>query len=300
MTNSPLPLSDEDLSAYLDNEVTPEVRARIDGDPKAQERVRTLGAARDALRSAPIAPLSAETVDSMISTALGELDAAAGSPTATEAPVAPPASLQQRRRGRASQSTWMVAAAVLALVVVGMGLIWSGVQSTESTDTADVAATESDQQTARANESSAGDEDGASDSAPSAADDAEAAFPTPPPVSTEPAQLVDLGEAPDGAALRTSLRDGIPTDAEATTSDALEGTSPDGGPITVGQVDRCAQLLELQVAPDSDLVTVGLATVDGQPHLVYEFALPESDDDGDFLIAAVDPGSCAALITFVR
>lgn len=288
MTNTPPPLTDEDLSAYLDDEVSPEVRARIEGDPKARERAQVLGRARDALRVAPVAPLSDDVVDSMIGRAIQELD------SPDDAPVAPPASIQQRRRGRTSQSaTWMVAASVVALVAIGIGLIWSGVESTETTDTADVAAdapTDTEGQAAR--QSPEAVEEGAT---------ADAIFEERPAASLEPAQVVDLGSHDSDAALRRSLAGGFAPDAdpvpadEVATEAALAPT-----PITVGQLDSCIQQLGVRHGHDAEITDVGVAGVDDERYLVFDMVV-EDDEAGDHLVAvvSVDHG-CSPLITFYR
>lgn len=297
MTEPHLPLTDEDLSAYLDNEVTPEVRARIEADPQALGQVQDLVAARDAVAASRPAPLPSHVVDAMVARALDSFDSsgAASSEQPDSAPLAPPSSIARARRGRASRSaTWMVAAAVVALVAIGSGLIWSGVQSTESSDvagSADTAATEAERQAAR--------QDPDSDS-----DNAEAFFDGAPPTSVEPAEVTDLGSAETPAELRRSLAEGFPADSGPVSSPAAEAS--DGGaageePITIGQVDSCAQQLGVRHGTGNDVTDVGTATVDGERYLVYDLELAEPHDAGDHLVAVVEIGhGCAPFITFYR
>ena len=287
MTEPLLPLSDEDLSAYPDDEVTAALRARIEDDPQAQQRVRVLSAARDAVAAAPPTPLPPDVVDAMIARAIESLDAPA------DPPLAPPTSIRRGRRGGSAQSTtWMVAAAVVALVAIGLGMVWSGVQSTETSDTAgnaDAAASEAERQAARQESDAEGGT-------------ADAAFEERPPASVEPAQLVDLGSSSTGAELRRSLVDGFPVDDQDTTSDQVEADPPgDSEPITVGQVDSCTQQIGVRHGSDAEVVDVGVATVSGERYLVYDLALAEAHDAGDHLVAVVrvDHG-CSPFITFYR
>ncbi|MEY2431615.1 MAG: hypothetical protein QOC92_1340 [Acidimicrobiaceae bacterium] len=62
---------DELASAYLDDEVTPQERARVESDAALRQRVEELRAARDALSSEPLEPPSAATREAAIRAALG-------------------------------------------------------------------------------------------------------------------------------------------------------------------------------------------------------------------------------------
>lgn len=295
MTEPLPPLTDEDLSAYLDQEVTPEVRARIQADPGALGRVAELASARDALAASAPAPLPADVVDAMIARALDTFEASPGGPADQTGvtPPPPPTSIHRARRRGSSQSvTWMVAAAVVALVAIGSALIWSGVQTTETSDTAgnaDTAASEAEQQTARQDPAA-----GSSDS--------EAAFDAAPPASGEPAELTDLGSAATPAELRRSLADGFPDHAAPENppdaDDTATGQSDE--PITVGQVDTCTQQIGLRHG-GNDVIDVGTATVGGERYLVYDLELAEPHAAGDHLVAVVEVShGCPPFITFYR
>lgn len=301
MTEPLLPLSDEDLSAYLDDEVSAEVRARIEADPDALAEVRSLALARDLVAGSQPPPLAPDVVDSMISRALDGLDPStesAGAPdSADDAPLAPPTAIGRRRRGRSSTSTtWMVAAAVVALVAIGLGMVWSGVQSTETSDTAgtaDTVASEAERQAARQEADASEGE---------ASDAAGGVFEEPPAASLRPAEVVDLGTFTTGAELRRSLAQGFPAGSDTVTADQVEGdTADDSATITVGQVDSCIQQLGLRHEPDAEVVDVGVATLSEQHYLVFDLALAEAHEAGDHLVAvvAVDHG-CSPLITFYR
>jgi hypothetical protein len=97
---------DELASAYLDHEVTPEERARVEGDAPLRQRVEELRVARDALSSEPMEPVSEASRDAAIAAALDESN------------VVNLAS----RRGRRNRRVASIAAAVL-LILGAAGLL---------------------------------------------------------------------------------------------------------------------------------------------------------------------------------
>jgi hypothetical protein len=110
-------------NAYLDGEVAADERARAETDPEVVAEVARLRAVSDALRVTD--PPDTERREAAIQAALDafELRPAATIATTPELPVAPPVSLDARRRAR-----WLrpVAAAAAAVVLIAGGVALLG------------------------------------------------------------------------------------------------------------------------------------------------------------------------------
>jgi hypothetical protein len=105
---------DELASAYLDGEVTPDERARVEGDPALRARVEDLRLARDALASTPVDAPRAEARDAAIRAAVGAAN------------VVDLTSVRTRRRLR------LVAVAAAALIAIGAAGVLLRSRTTES------------------------------------------------------------------------------------------------------------------------------------------------------------------------
>ena len=309
MTEPLAPLSDEDLSAALDGMAGPDVEARLQADPSAQERFDALRAASQAVGHAPADPVPG-TFDALIARAIevGTAPAVAETGPAPTAPTSPDGvvtPLAPRRRTSPGLQRWLVAAVIVALVAIGLGLVYSGTHDGTTQDVATGA--QADRNAARGEDGatpSASEDDGTDagssedsnvDEAPSHGADEPplGAIPDADPNAQELADLAQLGTFDDVSSLRTILRAGFPTDASM-----VEGERP-----TNASVDRCrdfAQTVLGDYSLDADPDEVGYATVDGDPYLVYEFPVSDPSVDASKLITAAEPRSCDLLFTFVR
>src|SRR3954465_13926377 len=96
---------DELASAYLDDEVTADERARVEGDPALLARVDGLRSARDALRAASFEAVTETRRDEAIRAAIGQ------------SPLIALAAARSRRRVQVAS---IAAAVVLVLAVAGV------------------------------------------------------------------------------------------------------------------------------------------------------------------------------------
>jgi hypothetical protein len=202
-------------NAYLDGEVSAEERARAEADPEVVAEVARLRAVAEALRVTD-AP-DPQRRDAAIDAALDafELRPAATIATTPELPVAPPVSLDARRRAR-----WLrpLAAAAAAFVLIAGGVAVLGnrdddngddASSLLSADEAAPAATERADVPAEGTEAAAADTAGAAaattttatadleQAVPEAAGEATA-------ILTSPAQLAQFAAAAQSSTDRTT------------------------------------------------------------------------------------------------
>ena len=119
MTDHLDPSLDELLSADLDGETTAEEHDRIEADPDLRARRDELQTASHAVK-APPAPLTASRVDTAVSRALGQ--------SSNVQTLRPPV--------RRTPPAWLVAAVVVLLGAIGIGLIISA-PSSRHADTAE-------------------------------------------------------------------------------------------------------------------------------------------------------------------
>lgn len=328
MNQPPPPLTDEELSAVLDGEAGPDVVARVRSDPSARARIDAFATAGRVLRDAPVTPLDATTVDRLVARSIEEVghqqprdgDGDGDGEDHDDAAVNPLAP-GSRWANRAPQ--WLVAAAVVALVAMGLGLIWSGQQggddqvATTGTDTVTETSPED-----QAGDDGAGGDDGAAPGDAPAQGDGEAQADAPdsdadmgedaaePGAAPEPdgeappttagvggatgAEIADLGEFDSPDALRELLRTEFPDDLPLTSGSVPE--SP-----TVGAVERCRNQLQQVFGIEILPTDTGFAVVGDQPVLVYEFDAPSFDDGSPTtLVAGVGPDACQSVLTFER
>jgi hypothetical protein len=299
MTDPRPPLTDEDLSAVVDGEAEPHLVERVRSDPSARVRADQLHAAGQALRATPVTPLDAATVDAMIGRAL-DASVDTGGPDPVVTPLTPPVP------GRRGPAPWLVAAAIVALVAIGLGLVWSGTRSDEGEF-----ATVGDQVADEAGDPAGdGDTMASAEDATGSRSDAEAgqadgaapeALPAPPhgavpttggAAGNESASLPDLGAHDTAADLRTALRDGFP--------DGLPLTS--GTPVdspTRGAVDRCRNQAMVTFDLEGPADAEGVAEVDGRLVLVYEFE-DAAVVDGNTYVIARGIEACDPVLDFQR
>ena len=276
MTDDRTPVTDEELSAAIDGEADPEVIARIDRDPEARARFEELRAAADRVAGLPPVALPDDAVDRLVAGAL-------------DVPVAPPAPARGTPR-----TTWLVAAGVVLLVGLGLVLVFTGRGGDE-----DLASSGSDGSFDTVG--SAIDEDGAgADAAPEASAEADAssgqaATTTAPSDEASDAGVVDLGAYASGEELRAALATSFPATA---TANRVEGAR---AAASTAAIDRCAEQLQVTLGLDDGPLQVGVATVDDDDVLVYEFATTATDDGSPTtLVAAVGTDACDPIELFER
>ncbi len=268
--NDPLPpLSDEDLSAVIDGEAGPGLLARVEADPRAQARLVTLRRAIAGLQGDPVIPLDQATVDQLIARALA--------PAAAEVTALPP------RASRRTPPSWLVAAAVVACMAIGLGLVLSD-RSNSGTTT--IAASDQKSSGSADLESEAGAPSGPHDLATTVSGNGyEAAIDT-----------VELGSFATDDALRNALKEQFPGQNTATT-----GSASAPGSLTDLQVTRCQTQVQNVLSITAEPTHVGQALVAGAAVLVYEF--PASSITGSTpvpIVAAVTVETCAQVFTFQR
>lgn len=230
---------DELASAYLDNEVTPDERARAESDPTVMARVaafRSLDAQFRADLTADL-PVVAATQDDMIGRALGlfdtgvdagvvagvDIDPELESPAVSPPPAAVVPLLTRRRRLTAPWTTIAVAAAVLGgLVILGRSISPSGedAQSESATQAAATTAAAVEAATAAA-PAEAEIFDAAATEAPAATEAASAATEAAP---ARPATVVTIGSIDGGAtAGDTQSTESAPPAAAESTAESTVG-----------------------------------------------------------------------------
>jgi hypothetical protein len=296
MTDHPAP-TDEDLSLALDGAADDDLLARIEADPAARARLDRMRRAA-ALVAAPVAPLDDEVVDGLISTAV-------------DAPVAPP----RPARRPSGAAPWLVAAAVILLMAVGLSLVWAG----RGADDDQASATFQDKTAETAGASSDGEPDSSFGSqegtgAGMAAGGHGAPTTTASPTASTAADLpiLYLGSYASGDALReataTSFADawkasgsplsydtGAPRSDEASSARAVPRAPTDAA------IDRCAQQLQVTLSTEAPPIQTGYARVDGKDVLAYEFATPSARTGKETtLVAAVGVDACDAVVIFER
>ena len=124
---------DELASAYIDDAVTAEERARVDADPALRARVDELRRVRDGLRESAVEPAADATREASIAAALAA------------APVVDLGAARARRRVRVAS----IAAAAILLVGAG-GLLLRSLSTASSTKSASTAAGSSSSSAAEA------------------------------------------------------------------------------------------------------------------------------------------------------
>lgn len=316
MTSSRSSPTDEELSAHLDGVGPPELGDRISADPNAQARLDELARTRDAVRSAPPAPLGDDVVDELVTNALATMaqpsrqQASGGpEPTAIGMPRSPSGEMgdegeENRRRG--FPPTWLVAASIAVLLAVGLGLVWNdtrGPSETFETASAGLDETSSGSDPAGSGRESGSDSDGvgmdpevstsphessgSDQPAPTASDGAA-------PTIVADAPVIDLGHHDDIATLRRTLVAGFP--GESVSDDLSAGVD-----VSAEEVERCGFQSQLLLRGDAPAVAQGTARAGDEALLVYEFVVTPLQgpvEETVALVAADD--SCRLVTAFVR
>ena len=305
MTDHP-PLTDDDLSLALDGEADAELLARIAADPDAEARLERMRAAAELVGSTPVPPLSDGAVDELIANAV-------------DAPVAPTVAAGTRRRAQRGATPWLVAAAVIVLMAVGLSLVWAG----RSTDDDQASATLASQSADSAESSGGGgsnadssfSKDG-STAADEGLDSLAGGHGAPTTVAPESSSgraaalpLLYLGPYDPADALRDATASSFADAWKASGSQiAYQGSASDTSTGTQAQdppspdaVDRCGDQLQVTLSTKAAPVQTGYATVDAKQVLVYEFAAASARDGKETtLVAAVGTDACDEVVIFER
>ncbi len=311
MTSDHPPLDDLDLSAVLDGDASDDVLARLEGDPAAVERLERLRATRDAVADASVQPLPGATVDALIARAIDAGGATAdpspartdeggaGGTAADDGIVAP---LPSRRRKPVP--TWAVAAVVVALVAIGLTLVWGGLDGgdddvafeTIGASIVDDGARQGQEATSDAagdSEANApeGEPDGASAGSSHFEGDATTTAPAPGIDSSIP-PVVALGDFADADALRVHLRDAFPTDSVED-----DGSRADD---VLAATARCTGKLDGLFGAGGEPSVVGSATVAGEAVVAYEVPFTTDQGRDTTLVMAVGEVTCIPVLSFQR
>jgi hypothetical protein len=283
MSTEPTPLTDDDLSADLDGEASPEVRARIAADPAAQARRAELAAAAARLEGAAVAPLPHHQVDALIASALDE-------------PLAPGAVAGRHRR---SVPQWAVAAVLVLLVGAGLALIWSGrTDDAKEMSAGDAATTAEQAGDAGADEAVPDDlvlpdHGGGAGMESSASTSGEATSTTSPPTASALGPLTFLGTFGSGDELRSALATSF---SPAPDADGTVVAAPSDA-----ATERCQDQLEITLELEGGPTARGYAVVDGETVLVYEYDRASfADGSPTQLVAAVGVDACQQVVFFER
>lgn len=252
-------------SAYLDGDVTPDERGRVEADPELVAEVERLRVVRAVLADAEPPALSMR--ERHLAAALDAWDRLPESertgtvrdrtPAGLVTPP-PPTPLAARRQAR--QRTWMLAAAAGLVVVLGGGIVVSsllgGGDGSDDTDTAAVAETEAPAATDAPTELRAIEE--GADLADEILQDAPVGAPEPAAVEAE-SSPIGGAEAPPpelGLIELTSLEE-----LGQFAADALDATTADSPP-TADAAEDDGTGFDVRQCPGIDIV-VGPASFDG-------------------------------------
>ncbi|MDQ6695960.1 MAG: hypothetical protein M3Z46_00695 [Actinomycetota bacterium] len=239
-TDDPTDVSSNDsidalLSADLDGEASRVDHDRIVADPTLQSRQEELRSASRLAGEAP-GPLPSAQVEDAINRALDE---------AAAAEIDEPApGRTSRHRAQQGGVPWLVAAAVVLLAAIGLGLIIT------------------DKSPSRRAQSTSGAMDGRRKEAAPLSSTA----PPSTPSAAGSTRLGFLGDYASAASLRSELTATVPPARR-------NGSRSPAPPLSSGQADRCATVVEARnpQLSRSNRLTVVSATIAGAPVLVLEY-----------------------------
>lgn len=250
------------LSADLDGETTAAEHDRIEADPVLLTRLAELRQASELAAQAP-APLDPAQIDAAINRATAGFRPVSAVPPRRRAAF-------RRPRSQPKAVPWLVAAAVVLLAGIGLGLILTD----QSSSTRPEAATAT--------------------TAPAAQDKAAALGSSARSASRTPLRFVGRFATP--AALRSGLATKLPTTPGETSTSRVPQLFP-------GQADRCSTVLE---ARDPRLVrsnrrTVAAASIAEEPVLVLEYRTRVIGGTGQTTrVIAVGAVACNDRVDFQR
>jgi hypothetical protein len=246
-------------SALLDGTLPDEAAAAARRDPAVMTRLAQLEQARDRVRDVPPPPIEAR--DAMLAAALDAYDTAQAEPPVSELEAL------RRARGERRQAPprWLGAAAAVALVLAGVGVVAVlAQQSADQDDQASVTAADEATQAGGSGEDSSASDDAETGAAAPEAQDA----PTTAASRTAPAQLGELGSFANSTDLVARVRDDALLDQAQSEEGADTALSGPGAATTLA---GCASGTLPGVLQDQDnaVVALGSATVDGKAVSVW-------------------------------
>lgn len=281
MTDETRPVSDEDVSSVVDGLADDDTAARVRA--QAGARLTAFEDSRRLVGEAGVAPLPADIVDELVANAVAALtDEAKDDVSSTESITTPQQPV--RDRARTAVPAWLVAAAVVVMMAIGITLIGTGRNNETASKFTTVGSSISADDSRAAEESAA--------SAPSA--DAGAAATTTVAGATagsvsDATSVTELGDFADPDALRVALRVGF---------GALDAPSRE---LPTVVVERCQSQAEVTLALTGDPTNVGVATVAKREVLVYVYPY-QVDDHPDVtqIVVARGRDACDPVLTFQR
>ncbi|HWJ97653.1 MAG TPA: hypothetical protein VNQ33_05795 [Acidimicrobiales bacterium] len=296
MTELP-PLSDDDLSLALDGEADAALLARIDARPEAQARLAELRAAQELLGSASVPALDDDAVDQLVATAV-------------DTPVPPE---HGRSRGQRHAAPWIVAAAVILLMAVGLSLVWAGRSDDQDQASASLTSQDSTAEPS-AGKAAADSSFSGAGTAASEVDTGAHGAPTTTVTTvtgTAAVPVLYLGSYPTAADLRTATatslgdawkRSDTRLQYDGDDEESTDRTNRSANPPAQAAIDRCADQLRVTLSMKAGPIQTGYATVDGKDVLVYEFATASARDADreTTLVAAVGADACDEVVIFER
>lgn len=279
---------DELLSADLDGETSPSERARIEADPALRERRQELSYAADSLRRQP-EPLPPAAVDALVARALDAVDTgplegsqSASIPPPPPAPLFPPLPVPVPLSRPRRISSLLVAAAIVALVAIGVGVIVTTRSPNKDTNTA-VRKSERSAEAPRAGAPRAGAPTG------------DGGRPTTAPSGADAPTVRFIGRYSTPSELRSASKVQLPP--------ARPAPGPKRVRISSAQADRCAAVLEARDPRlrRSNRRTPVAAAIGGDPVVVFEYRTRSVD--GTRLtsrVIAVGVAACDERLNFER
>ena len=244
-------------SALLDGTLPEEAAAAARRDPAVMARLAQLEQARDRVRDLPPAPIEAR--DAMLAAALDAFDTAPA-----ESPVS---DLDARRRARGQRGQaprWLGAAAAVALVLAGVGVVAIlGQRSGDQDNQASLSAADEATEAGGSGDDSSASADAEAGAAAPEVQDA----PTTAATRAAPAQLGDLGSFATSTDLVARVRDD-PLLYQALSEEADTALS-DPGAATTQAACASGDLPRVLQDQANAVVALGSATVDGKAVSVW-------------------------------
>ena len=201
-------------NAYLDDEVSVDERSRAEADPEVLAEVARLQAVREALRVSDRPDAARRDAAILAALEAFEIRPAATIATTPDLPVAPPASLDAKRRAR-----WLgpLAAAAAAVVVIAGGVAILGGGGEDGDDAASVATPAAAELEAAASQPAVADtaaaaavpDAAATEGTSAAADEAAPAAGEAAPVLRSPEDLAAFAAKASEPAVRTNADDAV-------------------------------------------------------------------------------------------
>lgn len=284
---------DELASAALDHEATADELARVAAEPELASRVERFRGIAE--RVADVEPLTESQRERLVSGALSATANAAGSKAGSDAPAATPISLTEHRarRNRLRDTIPWSAAAVVAVVILLLGVPALLISLNRDSGVNDMASSSADQSSSL--------DKGTETAAAEALDPTTTTLPSRTgQTDLEPAPpTVALGSVASPTQLEASVRQQLvaapadPSDPSSTTSYSPPSTLADGGDVALQAfTGTCEEPLRTAHPELGSLVIGGTVDYQGVPSHVYAF---QDDPAGPVTVVVADPDTCSVV-----